>query len=135
MNIIEVKFSIDINDNEQVKNLNAFIEAQKGKVTMPTVTGPVSAVSHNNGAPKPEPAKAETKAEAPKADAAKFDEKSNAIANVSLDEIKKAVSERVNLHRETIKAKYTEYGINNSSELSLDKYDEFWEFLQTLKTA
>lgn len=134
MNIIEVKFSIDINDNEQVKNLNAFIEAQKGKVTMPTVTGPVSAVSHNNGA-KTETAKTETKAEAPAIEEAKFDEKSNAIANVSLDEIKKAVSERVNLHRETIKAKYTEYGINNSSELSLDKYDEFWEFLQTLKTA
>lgn len=78
--------------------------------------------------PASEPAPAAESAPAPKPEPAPAQEESEDSA-VTLDDIREAAKEKINKHRDAIKAKLTEYGANNISSLSSEYYEDFYVFL------
>jgi len=75
-------------------------------------------------APAPAP-KAEPKAEPTQAPVQEEHEDSA----VTLDDIREAAKEKINKHRDAIKAKLTEYGASNISSLSPEYFEDFYVFL------
>lgn len=86
--------------------------APKPKSTSKPVPAPESA-------PEPEPAtEPEPTAESEPEESA-----------VTLDDIREAAKEKINKHRDAIKAKLAEYGANNISGLSPEHFEDFYVFL------
>lgn len=83
---------------------------------------------------KPKKKKAATKKKAaPK----KKEEESKEVeesegANISLDELRQALSSKVKTHKEELRAKMRELGAKNISTLEESKYDEFYSYIKTL---
>lgn len=53
-------------------------------------------------------------------------------ANISLDELRQALSSKVKTHKEELRAKMRELGAKNISTLEESKYDEFYSYIKTL---
>ena len=106
------KISVDVNIDlsESTKNfINALLKAEAQKAE----------------APKAEASKAEApKAEAPKAEASK--------ATVTIDMVRKALSEKVNDNRASIKEKLTSLGAPSVTKLDHSKYEEMYNYLISL---
>lgn len=96
-------------------------------------------------APAPEPVEEEKpkkKKAAPKkkADPKKKEEPKEEVeeveesegANISLDELRQALSSKVKTHKEELRAKMRELGAKNISTLEESKYDEFYSYIKTL---
>jgi hypothetical protein len=77
---------------------------------------------------KPAPASKAKPAQASKAEPAQTQEESEDSA-VTLDDIREAAKEKINKHRDAIKAKLAEYGANNISSLSPEYFEDFYVFL------
>lgn len=100
----------------------ALVDCLKGGVNLsgpcgcgPTLTG--------NDTPKAEEGpKAE---EAPKADEAPK-------AKIDIEELRAVLKDKVNTHREAIKAKLNELGAPSVTKLAADKYEEMYNFLTSL---
>jgi hypothetical protein len=87
-------------------------------------------------APKPEAPKAEApKAEAPKAETTPLDQEApKSGSGVTLAALRVLLSTKVGAHRQAIKDKLSTLGgASTVSTLSVDHYDEFNEFMQSLK--
>jgi hypothetical protein len=87
-------------------------------------------------APKAEAPKAEApKAEAPKAETAPLDEEApKSESGVTLAALRVLLSTKVGAHRQAIKDKLnTLGGASTVSTLAVEYYDEFNEFMQSLK--
>lgn len=70
------------------------------------------------------------KKEEPKEEVAEVEESEG--ANISLDELRQALSSKVKTHKEELRAKMRELGAKNISTLEESKYDEFYSFIKTL---
>ena len=128
--LIEVKFSVDTENPQEVQNLIEVLQGFIGEKTEP-----VKKEVPKKAAPKKEtPAKKEApKKEAPaKEEAPKEAAKEESTSDVKIEDVRALLAKKVNDHRTEIKAKLTELGANNVTSLDKAKYPEFTEFLNSL---
>jgi hypothetical protein len=121
MNVIKVKFNIDIDNEQQVRDLNVFMAALKSNEgTSPVIESPVKDVQVKKPVEAATPAQPATE--------------STQDPNVSkkLDAIRKLISQKAGVHREVIKAKLVEFGAPTATDLTVDRYQEFHVFLEGL---
>lgn len=86
-------------------------------------------------APKPQPAPAPQPkpAPAPKSAPAPAPEPEPAVdPDVTIEDVRAALSEKVNSHRDEIKAKLTELGAVSVTRLDPSKYQEMYDFCKSL---
>lgn len=78
------------------------------------------------------PAKPVEEAKAAEAPAAPV-EPQPAVCKIDIEDVRKALAEKVNDHRDAIKQKLTELGAPNVTKLDPAKYAEMYDFLKALK--
>ena len=126
------KISVDVNIDlsESTKNfINALLKAEAQKAEAPKAEAS-KAEALKAEAPKAEASKAEaSKAEAPKAEAPKAEASK---ATVTIDMVRKALSEKVNDNRASIKEKLTSLGAPSVTKLDHSKYEEMYNYLISL---
>ena len=139
---MRITITIDVDGQGQV-SINAGHETTEKQITETTEVKPAPAPKAEPKAetqPAPAPKteakpKAEAKAAptptaepAPKAEPTQVQEEPEDSA-VTLDDIREAAKEKINKHRDAIKAKLAEYGANNISGLSPEYFEDFYVFL------
>ena len=121
MNIIKVKFAIDIDNATQVELLNNFIADLRGTSTGgAVVTAPIKDVKVKQEPAAQQPA-AQPTTQQPAMQQPKM-----------LDSIRKLISENVENNRAEIKAKLVELGAATATDLTVDKYQEMHDWLSSL---
>lgn len=89
---------------------------------------------NSEAAPAPEPeAKPETKTSKKTSSGKKKSSSKKKEPEIAIEDVRKAVSEKVNDHRATIKKKLTELGAKNVTSLAEASYGEFLEFVNELE--
>ena len=127
---ISIELDNDYENLETVLIQSGLLAAYQGAAEDPKPEAPKAE------APKAEAPKAEApKAEAPKAEAAPLDQEApKSGSGVTLAALRVLLSTKVGLHRQVIKDKLSTLGgASTVSTLSVDHYDEFNEFMQSLK--
>lgn len=136
MNLIETKFNIDIDNEQQLEAYNAFIKALKGtNGQAPTITAPVKDIKSNPPAQAatvthPATTAAATQASAPAIQPAAITAPST--GSNKLDAIRKLIGEKAGAHREAMKAELTRLGAETATDLTVDNYEGFHKFLEAL---
>lgn len=128
MNVVKVTFDIDIDNNEQLSAFNAFVGAlRETSGATPVVQAPVKDIRQKTQAAQPaqttqaaQPAQTTTKATTDVTDTKK------------LDLIRSKLGPKLGSNREAIKAKLSEFGAPNLTELAVDKWDAFEAFIDSL---
>ncbi len=119
MNLAKISFKIDLDNDVQVKLAKQFMSDLKGTSgKIPVVTAAVSDVRTKVIPAEEKEETAQTKPEVKKSD--------------YLDKISRAVAAKVGAHRETIKSKLSEYGVNKAGELEVGDMPFFLEFVESL---
>jgi hypothetical protein len=132
MNVIQVKFDIDIDNEQQLDSFNVFVKSLKNSGGAPAIVqSPVKEIKL--------PA---TQATAPAATAPAQTATAPATtvpaANIGQDvskklfEIRKLIGEKAATHRQPMMDKLKELGAATATDLTVDKYEEFHQFLLTL---
>lgn len=129
METLNISISVNVDLTDGTKN---FLRELFNKQVSEPATGekpsvkdkekPVTAVEEKQVAlaeEKPKKTKSSAKKEQP----------NNAV---SIDDIRAAVIEKINDHREVIKQKLTDYGVPNVTKLQEENYAEFFNFLKSL---
>lgn len=112
----------------------ALVDCLKGPVNLSGLCGCGPTLTGNEASKAEEALKAE---DAPKAkideDApkAKIDEDAPK-AKIDIEELRAVLKDKVNTHREAIKAKLNELGAPSVTKLAADKYEEMYNFLTSL---
>ena len=117
-----IKVSVDVNVHLSEK-------------TEQFILGLFSGKSVNNIKPAAPAAKPESKPESkPAATAAKTESKpaNTASDNISIEDVREALSKKVATHRSEIKEKLTELGAPSVTKLDKSKYSEMLNFLNSL---
>lgn len=119
-NSLKIKIDLSSPDHEAVSRaitlLESFLPAENAeKETKP------KAEPKKEAKPKAEP-----KAETPKKEAPKS-------SGHTIDQVREALALKVDGHRDSIRTKLTELGAKNVTTLDAGKYDEFVEYLESLK--
>lgn len=122
MNVIKVTFDIDIDNNEQLGAFNNFVGALKVNGGAVQVTASVKDIKQKIEAT---PAKA---AEA----TAQIEAKPETTDLKKLEVIRSKMGPKLGTHRDTIKAKLTEFNAPNLTELPVDRWVEFEQFIDGL---
>ena len=125
MDPIQININISVSENTQkfltwLIGQNKSIEPVEKPAEAPKPTAPVAPAK-----PAEKPAEPAEPAEAPKpaeADASKID----------IEIVRAALSKKVNDHRSEIKAKLTELGAPSVTKLDPSKYQEMYDFLNSL---
>lgn len=115
---VEIKFEANLGetqDLEMVRKICQVIGANP--VTVKTTDVKKSVPAQDVEKPAPAPAPAPKKTEEPA---------------VSIQDIRTLLASKVDIHRETIRAKLTELGAKNVTGLDARNYDVFYEFLKDL---
>lgn len=133
MNVIETKFNIDIDNEQQLEAFNTFIKALKGTSgATPTVTAPVKDIK----APATQPAATQPSATithpATAATSTPAAQPAATSGSKKLDAIRKLIAEKAGAHRASMKEKLAEFGVETATDLPVDKWDEFHTFLEVL---
>jgi hypothetical protein len=124
MNVVKVKFNIDIDNEQQLECFNTFVKALKGvSGTQPTIEAPVKDI-RSAVAPVAQQAAAQTAPVAATPD--------HSTGSKKLDAIRKLIAMKAGTHREAMKAKLAELGAPTATDLTVDKYDIFHTFLENL---
>lgn len=116
---LSVSVNIDLTDNTKsfLQILFANLLNQEQPTERPVVAKPVAVEpAEKPVAAKPVKKKAQTDTD----------------GHVTLEDIRTAVIDKLNNHREQIKNKLTELGVQNVTKLKEDDYAEFFEFLKSL---
>lgn len=119
---VEIKFEANFEepqDLEMARKICQVIGSNPVTVKTTDVKKPAPAQDVKKPAPAPAPAPAPRKTEEP--DPA-----------VSIQDIRILLASKVDNNRETIRAKLTELGAKNVTELDARNYDSFYEFLKDL---
>ena len=162
MSKINVEVSLDITDQKTIRAFADFLYAvadseSKGEpksdepesdepAPAPTSAAPKSPARSRakKETPTTEPAVSESKTEeTPEKDQAVSNEQTkeedqagskeaDAVASVSLDDIRSNMSKKVTDHREALQKKLKEFGAKNITTLPVDKYDEFNQYILDL---
>lgn len=133
---ISVEVSVNLSENTQnfIKSLfgGAAISASQAKPAA-TPAAPVKPASQPAPAQAPKPqapaaAPAPTKPAATPAPAAR----AASSASKSIEDVRKMLAQKVNEHRDVVKQKLNEFGAPSVTKLDPSKYDEMYDFLESL---
>lgn len=124
-----IKVSVDVNVHLSEKTEGFILDLVKS--IMPDVVKATAAPAAKPAAPA---AKPESKPAAPAATAAKPESKpaNTASDNISIEDVREALSKKVATHRSEIKEKLTELGAPSVTKLDKSKYSEMLNFLNSL---
>ena len=135
MEAIKISVEVSVNLSENTQN---FIKSLFGKAVVTTTAHaqkPATAAS----APKPQA----PKPQAPAATSAPTKSVANPVsgapaaqaassASKSIEDVRKMLAQKVNEHRDVIKQKLNELGAPSVTKLNPSKYDEMYNFLESL---
>lgn len=133
---ISVEVNVNLSENTQsfIKSLfgGAIVATTQAQKPTPTVSAkpaskPAPVQSPKPQAAAPAPAK-RAAAPAPGAPAAQ----AASSASKSIEDVRKMLAQKVNEHRDVIKQKLNEFGAPSVTKLDPSKYDEMYNFLNTL---
>lgn len=117
----EVKITIDLTNVEQRKLLNALFDLMGNNA------------KQDAPAEAPEKAKKNVRETKAKEKATKgADKPTTKEAAITINDIRRLVSQKAATHRQELKAKLTELGAKNVTTLDKAKYTEFAEYLKAL---
>ena len=137
MEAIKISVEVSVNLSENTQN---FIKSLFGKAAVTTTANaqkPATAVQAQ--APKPQA----PKPQAPAATSAPTKSVANPVsgapaaqaassASKSIEDVRKMLAQKVNEHRDVIKQKLDEFGAPSVTKLDPSKYDEMYNFLESL---
>ena len=137
MEAIKISVEVSVNLSENTQN---FIKSLFGKAAVTTTANaqkPATAVQAQ--APKPQA----PKPQAPAAASAPTKSVANPVsgapaaqaassASKSIEDVRKMLAQKVNEHRDVIKQKLNELGAPSVTKLNPSKYDEMYNFLESL---
>lgn len=137
MEAIKISVEVSVNLSENTQN---FIKSLFGKAAVTTTANaqkPATAVQAQ--APKPQA----QKPQAPAAISAQTKSVANPVsgapaaqaassASKSIEDVRKMLAQKVNEHRDVIKQKLNELGAPSVTKLNSSKYDEMYNFLESL---
>ena len=119
MEPIQIHVSVELNLSQDVKNFLTSIVSNHAPVA--------------KSAPAPAPAAPAPQAPAPQAPAAHSPAPTTSAApSVTIEHVRKALADKVNGHREEIKAKLNSLGAPSVTKLDPAKYTEMFSFLNAL---
>lgn len=132
---VEIKFEANLEetqDLEMVRKICQVIGANPVTVKTTDVKKPAPAQDVKKPAPAPAPAPAPKKTE--ESEPMPMDANSSLGSDpaVSIQDIRTLLANKVDNHREAIRAKLTELGAKNVTGLDARNYDSFYEFLKDL---
>lgn len=139
---ISVEVSVNLSENTQnfIKSLfggamvTATIQAQKPAPAAPAAPAKPASQPAPAQAPKPQApaaAPAPTKPAATPAPGAPAAQAASS-ASKSIEDVRKMLAQKVNEHRDVIKQKLNEFGAPSVTKLDPSKYDEMYNFLESL---
>ena len=121
----QIKISVDVNINlsEDVKSFIAQVITSASKPAAQVSTSkPAAQVSTSKPAPAASKPAAQVSASKP----------TPAASEISIEDVRKALSLKVNSHRTEIKSKLNEFGAPSVTKLNPANYQEMLDFLNTL---
>lgn len=126
-----IKIQVDINIGERTE---AFFTKLFSGITIPQEVKNVETEKKQEAPTKTAVAPASTKKPASPAPSAPAAQVASSASNTKLDitDIRKVLASKVNTHREAIKEKLNEFGVQNVTTLPTEKYSEFYTFLNSL---
>lgn len=139
---ISVEVSVNLSENTQnfIKSLfggamvTATTQAQKPASAAPAAPAKPASQPAPATAPKPQApaaAPAPTKPAATPAPGAPAAQAASS-ASKSIEDVRKMLAQKVNEHRDVIKQKLNEFGAPSVTKLDPSKYDEMYNFLESL---
>lgn len=137
---VKVEVLIDTTSPEQLESLNMLLNTIGKEPAAPAAPAAPAEVEKPQGkrssraaAKQPEPAQAPESSPAAEAPAEEDPKPAAGEGKVEykIEEVREKLKEKVNDHREAIKAKLTELGAPNVSSLDPAKYGEFMDFLNS----
>lgn len=139
---ISVEVSVNLSENTQnfIKSLfggamvTATTQAQKPAPAAPAAPAKPASQPAPAQAPKPQApaaAPAPTKPAATPAPGAPAAQAASS-ASKSIEDVRKMLAQKVNEHRDAIKQKLNEFGAPSVTKLDPSKYDEMYNFLESL---
>ena len=120
MEPIKIEVSVELNLSEDVKNFVASLVSNSSKPAAPAAK------------PAPAPAKPAAPAAKPAPAPAKPAEKPEEKAEVSIEDVRKALASKVANHRAEIKDKLDEFGAPSVTKLDPAKYQDMLDYLNSL---
>ena len=129
-----IKVSVDVNVHLSEKTEGFILDLVKS-IMPDVVKAPVAPVEKPESKPESKPAAPAAKPESkPAAPAAKPESKpaNTASDNISIEDVREALSKKVATHRSEIKEKLTELGAPSVTKLDKSKYSEMLNFLNSL---
>ena len=137
MEAIKISVEVSVNLSENTQN---FIKSLFGKAV---VTTTVHAQKPATAAPAQAPKPQAPKPQAPAATSAPTKSVANPVsgapavqaassASKSIEDVRKMLAQKVNEHRDVIKQKLNELGAPSVTKLDPSKYDEMYNFLESL---
>ena len=135
MEAIKISVEVSVNLSENTQN---FIKSLFGKAVV-TTTAHAQKPATTAPAPKPQA----PKPQAPTATSAPTKSVANPVsgapaaqaassASKSIEDVRKMLAQKVNEHRDVIKQKLNELGAPSVTKLNPSKYDEMYNFLESL---
>ena len=135
MEAIKISVEVSVNLSENTQN---FIKSLFGKAVV-TTTAHAQKPATTAPAPKPQAPKpqAPTATSAPTKSVANPASGAPAVqaassASKSIEDVRKMLAQKVNEHRDVIKQKLNELGAPSVTKLNPSKYDEMYNFLESL---
>ena len=137
MEAIKISVEVSVNLSENTQN---FIKSLFGKAA---VTTTANAQKPATAAPAQAPKPQAPKPQAPAATSAPTKSVANpasgapavqaaSSASKSIEDVRKMLAQKVNEHRDVIKQKLNEFGAPSVTKLDPSKYDEMYNFLESL---
>ena len=137
MEAIKISVEVSVNLSENTQN---FIKSLFGKAV---VTTTAHAQKPATAAPAQAPKPQAPKPQAPAATSAPTKSVANpasgapavqaaSSASKSIEDVRKMLAQKVNEHRDVIKQKLNEFGAPSVTKLNPSKYDEMYNFLESL---
>ena len=125
-----IKVSVDVNVHLSEKTEGFILDLVKS-IMPDVVKAPAAPAAKPESKPVAPAAKSESKPAAP---AAKSESKpaNTASDNISIEDVREALSKKVATHRSEIKEKLTELGAPSVTKLDNSKYSEMLNFLNSL---
>ena len=116
MEAIKISVEVSVNLSESTQQFIASIFNKSISAPQPAPAKPVAS------APQPAPAKPVASAPQP----------APVSTSVTIEDVRKILAQKVNEHRDVIKQKLNEFGAPSVTKLDPAKYDEMYNFLNSL---
>ena len=135
MEPIKIEVSVELNLSEDVKNFVASLVSNSSKPAAPAAKHAPAPAKPVAPAAKPAPAPAKPAAPATKpapAPAKPAEKPAEDKAEVSIEDVRKALASKVANHRAEIKDKLDEFGAPSVTKLDPAKYQDMLDYLNSL---